>query len=233
MNKNTSFSPLEKSESKIGAAIQRLPENKQSLFKLIISVFHLVGIIGMSVPELKPYFQLLTPFHLLLSLGILLLFHTDWNKSFLIFSVLAFLIGYGSEVLGVHTGFPFGNYEYGTVLGIKLLDVPLMIGVNWLLLVYMTGAFFEQKVQNDFLAAALGAGLMVIIDFLIEPVAIGLEFWSWEGGVIPLSNYIGWFAVAYLIHLIYRKSLFQKKNLISGFLMLNLIIFFAVLNFLL
>lgn len=226
-----SNTPLEKSESKIESAVYAIRQNKSGLFKLIIFVFYLVGIIGMSLPVLKPYFQALTPFHLLLSLGILLLFHTDWNRSFILFSILAFLIGFGSEVLGVHTGFPFGNYAYGSVLGIKLLEVPLMIGVNWLLLVYLTGNIFEKKVNNDFFAAALGASLMVGIDFMIEPVAIGLEFWSWEEGVIPLSNYIGWFAVAYCIHLIYRKANFQKENLISGFLMLNLIIFFVVLNF--
>jgi uncharacterized membrane protein len=226
-----SNTPLEKSESKFETVVQGIQGNKAGLFKLIISVFYLVGIIGMSLPELKPYFQVLTPFHLLLSLGILLLFHTDWNKPFLLFTALAFLIGFGSEVLGVHTGFPFGNYAYGSVLGIKLMDVPLMIGINWLLLVYLTGNLFENKIQNDFLAAGVAGGLMVAIDFMIEPVAIGLEFWSWEGGIIPLSNYIGWFAVAYLIHLIYRKAQFQKENPISGFLLLNLIIFFAVLNF--
>ncbi|WP_373521246.1 carotenoid biosynthesis protein [Aquiflexum sp.] len=228
-----SYRPLEKSESKIEKAVQGIQEHKSGLFKLIISVFYLVGIIGMSFPVLKPYFQALTPFHLLLSLGILLLFHSDWNRYFMGFSISAYLIGFGSEVLGVHTGFPFGNYEYGSVLGIKLLDVPLMIGVNWLLLVYLTGNLFEKRVDNDFLAAALGAGLMVIIDFIIEPVAIGLEFWSWEGEIIPLSNYMGWFVVAYFIHLIYRRAMFEKKNLISGFLLLNLIIFFAVLNFIL
>jgi uncharacterized membrane protein len=226
-----SFNSLEKSKISADSVIQGIQENKSGLFKLIISVFYLVGIIGLSMPAFRPYFQALTPFHLLLSFGILLLFHTDWNKSFLVFSFSAFLIGFGSEVLGVHTGFPFGNYVYGTVLGIKLLDVPLMIGINWLLLVYLTGNLFEKRVKNNYLAAALGAGLMVAIDFLIEPVAIGLDFWTWEGGIIPLSNYIGWFVVAYLIHLIYRKALFHKNNRVSAFLMLNLTIFFTVLNF--
>lgn len=226
-----SYSPIERSENSTGTVIQDIQENKSGLFKFIISVFYLVGIIGMSIPTIRPFFQVLTPFHLLLSLGILLLFHTDWNRSFMVFSIVAFVIGFGSEVMGVHTGFPFGNYEYGAVLGIKIFEVPLMIGINWLLLVYLTGNLFEIGIKNDFLAAGLGAGLMVAIDFLIEPVAIGLEFWEWEGGIIPMSNYIGWFGVAFLIHLIYRKSQFLKRNPISTFLLLNLVIFFAVLNF--
>lgn len=226
-----SLNSLEKSKTSPKSVIQGILQDKSKIFKFIISIFYLVGIIGMSIPEYRPYFQALTPFHLLLSLGILLLFHTDWNKAFWVFSFLAFLIGFGSEVSGVHTGFPFGNYEYGSVLGVKLFDVPLMIGINWLLLVYLTGNLFEKRIKNDYSAAAFGALLMVAIDFLIEPVAIGLEFWTWEGGKIPLSNYIGWLVVAYLIHLIYRKARFQKENPISVFLMLNLVIFFVVLNF--
>lgn len=211
--------------------LQKIQEKRASLFKFIVFIFHLVGIIGMSVPALRPYFQILTPFHLLLSLGILLLFHSDWNKAFGLFAFSAFLIGYGSEVLGVHTGFPFGNYKYGAVLGIQLFEVPLMIGINWLLLVYLSGNLFFNKIKRNWLAAALGAGLMVGIDFLIEPVAIRLDFWSWERNEIPLSNYIGWFVVAYLIHLIYRKASFKKDNPISSFLLINLIAFFVILNF--
>ena len=119
-----SYSPLEKSKSSTGTVIQDIQEHKSGLFKWIISVFYLVGIIGMSIPSIRPFFQALTPFHLLLSLGILLLFHADWNKSFMVFSIMAFVIGFGSEVMGVHTGFPFGNYEYGDVLGIKVFEVP-------------------------------------------------------------------------------------------------------------
>jgi putative membrane protein len=224
--------PYSKTENiSVFTNLQKIQEKRASLFKFIIFIFHLVGIIGMSIPNLRPFFQIMTPFHLLLSLGILLLFHSDWNKSFSFFAISAFLIGYGSEVLGVHTGFPFGNYHYGTVLGIQLFEVPLMIGVNWLLLVYLTGNLFSEKIKNNWLAAALGAGLMVGIDFLIEPVAIKLDFWSWERNEIPLSNYIGWLAIGYLIHLIFRKASFQKENPISSFLLINLIAFFIILNF--
>ena len=202
-------------------------------FKLVITVFYAVGIIGMMIPAFRPAFQMLTPFHLLLSLGILFLFHRDWNLGFLIFAAAAFLLGYGSEVMGVHTGFPFGNYSYGPVLGFQLFEVPLMIGVNWLLLVYMTGNLFNERVSNDMLAAALSASLMVLLDVAIEPVAVALDFWTWEGDIIPLSNFIGWFGVAFLIQLIYRKVVFDKSNAISFYLLLHMAAFFVLLNLLL
>ncbi len=197
--------------------------------RLLILVIHVVGIIGMALPVSQPYFQLLTPFHLLICLGILLAFHKDWSKQFLIFVVGAFLLGFGFEVLGVHTGFPFGNYIYGHVLGVQLAGVPLMIGVNWLLLVYLTGVLF-LKITNDFLAAALASLTMVFMDVLIEPVAVALDFWSWAGNEIPLTNYLGWFGVAFLIQMVYRKLKFRKDNPLALLLLLSLVAFFAILN---
>jgi putative membrane protein len=210
--------------------VQEIQQKKPRLFIFIVTVLHIVGIAGMSIPAVRPIFQILTPFNLLLSLGVLMLFHTDWNKSFLFFMLFAFTIGFGSEVLGVHTGFPFGNYSYGPVLGPKLFEVPLMIGVNWLILVYLSGNLLHERIKNDWLAAIGSACLMVGIDFLIEPVAVALDFWSWESGIIPLSNYFGWFGTAFIIQVIYRKMKFQKANSISLFLLMNIIIFFASLN---
>lgn len=204
-----------------------------TLVKLIVSILYLVGISGMAMPELRPYFQLLTPFHLLMTAGVMLMFHRDWNIPFLIFVALAWTLGYTSEVLGVHTGFPFGNYAYGPVLGIQLMKVPLMIGVNWLILVYLSGAFLKNLIRQDWLASLMGALMMVLIDFAIEPVAIALDFWSWEGNEIPISNYLGWLGVAFIIHMIYRKLQFQKENQIATFLLLNLVAFFVILNFIL
>lgn len=209
---------------------ERRPFSAATWFKIVISLFYLVGIVGMAIPVIRPFFQQLTPFHLLLSLGLLFWFHKEWNIPFGIFCLAAGVIGYGAEVSGVHTGFPFGNYWYGPVLGVQVFEVPLMIGVNWLLLSYMAGHFFQAKIQNDILAALASAILMVAIDFIIEPVAISLDFWQWEGNVVPLQNYLGWLGVAFVIQLIYRKAGFTKSNAVSDFLLLNLILFFAILN---
>lgn len=203
------------------------------LFKAIIAIFYSVGILGMAIPYLRPYFQVLTPFHLILSTTILLTFHQEWNSRFYIFAVLAFSIGFFAEVIGVQTGLLFGDYTYGTVLGPKVLGVPLMIGVNWFLLVYSTGSWLVNYVENDFLAAGIAALLMVVLDFLIEPVAIALDFWTWHTEDIPLTNYIGWFGVAYLIQIIYRKMAFEKRNPIAPFLLLCLLAFFGILGLIL
>lgn len=210
-----------------------LLQNRLKVFQAIISVFYFVGFIGMAIPMFRPYFQVITPLHLILNFGILLYFHKGWNTSFISFLCIGFICGYGVEVLGVQTGFPFGEYWYGPVLGWQLFEVPLMIGINWLILVYCTGNLLAEKIENDWLAAALAAVLMMFIDVIIEPVAVALDFWQWEADEIPTSNYIGWVAVAFIIQIFYRKLNFNKENTISWYLLFNIIIFFALLNFIL
>jgi uncharacterized membrane protein len=199
------------------------------LFKILIVAVYLVGIIGMSLPVLRPYFQILTPFHLLFSCMVLLYFHRDFNARFIIFVLLSFTIGFLAEVVGVQYGWIFGEYTYGDVLGFQLLGVPLIIGVNWFMLVYLTGSILHSYIDSDMLAALAGAALMVLVDFLIEPVAIALDFWQWNDETIPLSNYAGWFGVAFALHLFFRKLKFTKDNPISIYLLLAMVIFFTSL----
>lgn len=204
--------------------------NKLVFFKAWVSLFHAVGIIGLALPITKPIFQQLTPFHLLMTVGLLMYFHRGWNLSFIGFSALAFLTGMTAEIIGVQTGLIFGDYHYGTVLGTKLWGVPLIIGLNWFLLVYLTGEWLDGKIQNHWGASALGALLMVGIDFVIEPVAISLGFWTWTSEAIPLENYLGWFFIAFGLQAAYRYFVFKKQNKLSPFLLLNLVLFFTILS---
>ncbi|MCC5937583.1 MAG: carotenoid biosynthesis protein [Lunatimonas sp.] len=206
---------------------------KTLVFKLWIGIFHLVGVLGLYVEFTRTYFQTLTPLHLLMCAGILLYFHTDWSKGFWWFAIAAFGIGMLAEIIGVQTGLLFGDYQYGPVLGPKLAGVPLIIGVNWFILAYSAGQLSRKFIRSNWGAAAVAAALMVVLDFVIEPVAVQLDFWTWEQGDIPVENYLGWFAVAFSIQLLYQKLSFDKQNPISTFLLLNLFLFFSILVFIL
>ena len=197
--------------------------------KVIIVALHLVGIIGLSLPEYQDMFLGLTPAQLLVSLSLILFFHRGWNDAFPIFAAAAFWIGFGSEIIGIHTGYLFGDYVYGPTLGPKLWEVPIIIGVNWFILSYTTGVLF-RKVPNDIYAAILSALAMTAIDYILEPVAVELNMWAWKWEEIPMSNYAGWFGISFIIQLIWRKANFEKENPISDWLLTALIVFFAVLN---
>lgn len=202
-----------------------------TIAKIIVVALHLVGIIGLSLPEYRWIFLQLTPYQLVSSMILILVFHRGWNDAFPIFAAAAFWIGFGSEIIGIHTGYLYGDYVYGASLGPKLWEVPIVIGVNWFVLVYLTGAVFHKSISNDYYAAFLGAASMTALDYVMEPVAVALDFWSWKFDIIPAENYLGWFLVAFLIHLIYRKAKFEKENSLAAFLLVTLILFFAILNF--
>ncbi len=195
-----------------------------ALFVLLI--FHAVGFWGLIYSGRPMYFQELTPLNLLLTNILLFSLHRGWNASFIVFAVVAVIVGFMAEVVGVHTGLLFGSYSYGATLGLKLWQVPLLIGLNWLMLVYTTGTIANRLPLNKWLKAGVGASLMVLFDLFLEPVAVVFDFWSWTGNQIPLSNFIGWFIVAFLLHLHYQFAHFTKHNQLGPFVYLVQLFFF-------
>ena len=195
----------------------------------VLVIFHAVGLWGLLFSGEPEYFQQLTPMNLLLTNVLLFSFHRRWNAAFVLFAVVMFCGGFLSEVLGVHTGLLFGNYSYGAALGLKLWEVPLLIGLNWLMLVYTTGHISNYFKLHWLIRALIGAICMVLLDYFIEPVAMQYDFWSWQGDSIPLSNFIGWFAVAFLLQLYFQKASFFKSNRLAPYVYLVQLAFFICL----
>jgi putative membrane protein len=181
----------------------------------VLVLFHAVGFWGLLFSNDPESFQSLTPLNLLLTNSLLFSFHKRWNAAFLVFAVVVMAAGFMAEVLGVHTGLLFGDYRYGAALGFKVWEVPLLIGVNWLMLVYTTGHIANYTRLHWSLKALLGAVLMVLYDLLMEPVAVRYDFWQWEGNQIPLSNFAGWLLLALLLHLYFQRANFFKQNALA------------------
>jgi len=209
--------------------------SRENISVITLILFYTVGLVGLSLPT-QEAFAFFTPFNLLLSLGVMLVNHKHWTASFIGVSVFILFAGYFSEVFGVQTGLLFGNYEYGQTLGFKLFDVPIILGVNWLLLIYASAMVVNLFWKHSPLAlkAAIAAILMVGLDILIEPVAMRLDFWNWENGIIPLQNFIGWFVIAFVLQLTFLSVLPKTANNHVAIVLFGLqIIFFAALNLIL
>jgi len=196
---------------------------------LILIILHLVGIIGI-LSSFSSYIIALTPLNLLISSIFILLFHPKFDVKFLLFFLSAFLIGMSSEWIGVHTGYLFGNYRYGNVLGPAFDGIPYIIGFNWFMLSVCMGTFSNYLKASVLVKSVVGSILMVLMDYIIEPVAIKLGFWTWYGVSIPITNYITWFFVAFLIQLVYHSQK-NQNNPITSWLILSQVFFFLILRF--
>lgn len=122
--------------------------------------------------------------------------------------LLAGLLGWASEWIGVHTGFPFGRYHYTDALGLAIAGAPLAMIPAWILLAgYARSIVSRMGVSNRMATAALGACWMTAVDLLIDPLAAGpLAYWTWsDPGLyygIPAINFAGWLAVSFGLMLI-------------------------------
>lgn len=208
-------------------------------------LFHLVGLVGILFYD-RLFFASLTPFILLLMAILIIWTQEEKNISFWLFMTGCILEGIAVEIAGVNTGAIFGEYSYGHLLGPGLFNVPLVIGINWFIVIYCSGIFItrffgffmrksgEEKELYRFYNWSLvidGALLAVFFDWIMEPVAIKLGFWTWLGDAgIPLSNYISWFVLAVIMLFMFRKAMFDKLNQFAVNLLLIQLMFFLILR---
>ena len=76
------------------------------------------------------------------------------------------------------------------------------------MLAVSTFGLLSYLTSNKYVLIIASASLMVALDFIIEPVAIHLDFWTWQNGIIPIQNYIMWLLVSLLMQwIIYSKKL--------------------------
>jgi len=209
----------------------------------IALLFHISGYLGMQ-SEHRNWFIGMTPYTLLLMTVLVILNEKKLNSRFWVFAASAALTGFGTELIGVNTGWLFGDYAYGTSMGMKWLGVPLMIGIQWFITVYGAAQITILLYQRFKPAGAhsmldktfmifTGAAITTLFDWILEPAAIQLGYWDWvPTGVIPLFNYVCWFLISGLILIPYflRKKTIECSNAFIIILMAIEAIFFILLG---
>ena len=204
--------------------------NPRNAFRLLLAM-HIAGALGLAFDSSREFFQMLTPFNLLATAAIVFHFEEKKTAPYIALLIISFLVGFGIEVAGVHTGAIFGEYSYGKTLGFKIWEVPLAIGLNWAVLIYATGLLSDKIKVHKVVRAVIAAALMVLLDYLIEPVAIKLDFWSWGHESIPIQNYLAWFLISLVLQGVYQILPFSKNNPLAIRLLYIQGLFFLILNF--
>jgi len=207
-------------------------------------LFHGTGVLGILFTPYKDLFVSSTPLVLLFMFYLLANTQLKAIKNFLLSFAIAFVISMGTEIIGVNTGLLFGQYQYGPVLGPKILGVPWLIGLNWFVIVYCSGSFLIHSLElmkskfnirvtatsSTAMVVLGGAAMATFFDFILEPVAVKLNFWTWNNGDIPLYNYLCWFLVSAVLLRINLQLKQVNAHVFASSLLIIQAVFFLMLH---
>lgn len=211
---------------------QYAPPRTDKWLVTLILLFHAVGIIGFTVEKTRPFFLILVPFHLLLMTVLVVKSHNRLSKKFLYFFIITALTGFITELIGTTTGFLFGDYSYGSTLGTKAAGVPLLMGLLWFLMIYSAGVTIRLSgLKYMLLRVLFGAILLTALDWLIEPVAIKFDYWSWKNDTIPLYNYVCWYGLSLVLLVVFELFRFKKQSGVALVFLITQFIFFIALRY--
>jgi putative membrane protein len=221
--------------------LKKLNSNSSKIILLLL--IHLIGFLGIH-SDYRFFFLSLSPINLLVS-AFIIFFNEKLPYGLYLALYLSF---YGVEWLGVYSGWPFGTYFYAETLGIKIFQIPLIIGLNWLLLLHASqeiiAKFLEslplkifreaknakngvwEQFPKALLKAFLVAALMLLIDYLIEPHAAELDYWHWFNDVIPMNNYLAWLLIGFFSSLTLSLAKSPRSSFSVAFSYLVILIMF-------
>ena len=202
----------------------------QAKVRQFIVVWYVVGLAGFLLPFSRGLFEALIPVSVLLNLFLLLRFHRPWNPLHVGAFLGVALLTIALEAIGTNTGLLFGSYAYGPSLGWQVFATPVLIGANWLVLLYGAVAIVRRfAVLQRWVPFSAGV-LMVLFDFVMEPVAMATGMWDWAGGVVPLKNYLMWFVISVLLAGVFELVRIQTLRPVAERLFWAQLVFFLVLN---
>jgi bisanhydrobacterioruberin hydratase len=196
----------------------------------ILIVVYAVGTVGILSAHSERFIPL-TFANLMLTALLLLANAEGFGRRAALAFLLCMVAGFCAEVVGVKTGVIFGVYHYTDRMGPRLIDVPLVIGLNWAILLHAVQAWLGRWLRSRTLMASAGATLMTAFDWVMEPVAIRLRFWAWDGDTVPLRNYLAWWGLSFVLLLASDCISPRPRNRLAPWVLGVMLVFFAIIGF--
>jgi putative membrane protein len=131
-----------------------------------------------------------------------------WTLGYLIVAVGG---GLAVEVVGLRTGWPFGDYTYAADrLGPTVFDVPVVIPMAWAMMAYPALIAARKLCTGALSTPLVGAIALASWDLFLDPMMTGEGFWRFSEtqhalphvDAIPGANFAGWLLAAFAMMLL-------------------------------
>jgi len=155
---------------------------------------------------------------------------------------------WGLELVGVNTGWPYGEFSYQTALGPMLLgDVPLALPVFYFPILLNSYLFavllLGSRARSFLLRFPAVLAVVLTLDLVLDPGAVALGFWEYTSHDtapyygVPVQNFLGWLlsgtvAVA-LVHCSFdHDAIVDRLQHCEYFLddLINFLLFWGLVN---
>lgn len=146
-------------------------------------------------------------------------------QGILIFFSICLVVGTAFEAMGVATGFPFGRYYFTDLMGPKFFQVPILIGLAYIGMGYLSWTLGRVLLGN--MSAPLAGARMVVLPLIAGAIMVAWDLandpvwaninrlWIWQhGGAyfgVPLTNFFGWYLVVYVIYQLFAIYLHGRS----------------------
>lgn len=205
--------------------------NKQ--IKYFLYIIFAVGIAGHVIPAYKNLMLSLTPITLLItSAAVITSFIKEKKLKVFYWLIFFYAITFLIEVVGVKTGLIFGSYVYGNTLGLKVFDVPLIIGINWVLIILGAIGMANSLTKKINVIPLIAASIALAFDIILEPVAIKYNYWTWANSSVPFQNYAAWFLISFFAAIVFVKlKINYEAEIPRHYLFVQAVFFMSILLF--
>jgi uncharacterized membrane protein len=111
------------------------------------------------------------------------------------------------EAVGLATGFPYGGYRYGDVLGPRLLGVPFLVPLAWLMMAWPSWVLAARLARRPVVRVVVAAAVFAGWDVVLDPQMVQAGYWTWTHprpglpgiDTVPLTNLAGWLLAGLLL----------------------------------
>ena len=179
--------------------------NKQAIYSGLVLIFLAIGayfMVNVELPAWSHYLSAVNVVMFALPSFWAVRWWLGWREGAAFVSTLgayAILL----EASAILTGFPYGHFGYSDILGYRIFGlVPWTVAFAWTPLILGAYAVAANLFVNRHARVFATAVIVTLFDVVLDPGAVLLGFWEYEGGGwfygVPASNFAGWLVSGFI-----------------------------------